>query len=252
MAPFSYHSHGTTLHAVHGGAGDAVVFVHGGLADHRAALMAVGGLLPDHHLVLPDLRGAGRSVFSGPITWDLLGDDLAALLDHLGLEQATVGGTSAGSGAALACALRHPSRVTRLVLAAPVFAGEASGLTAAQSQAMNAMDAMARRGVAEGVDAFLPIYDALPAPIRARAHAMAREFDMPSVAATTALLASGAQPFGSMDALTAISCPVLVIPGTDPQHPASVAHQIAEVLPSPTLTEPGANPGDAIREWLGS
>jgi pimeloyl-ACP methyl ester carboxylesterase len=51
----------------------------------------------------------------------VFGDDLVALLDHLGVEQAVIGGTSMGAGVALNVAVRYPARVTGLVLSRPAW-----------------------------------------------------------------------------------------------------------------------------------
>ncbi len=67
-------------------------------------------------LVVPDLPGAGRSDAPDvPYEPFALGDLLVALLDALGLEQPLVLGNSMGGYLAMCMALRHPSRVGRLV-----------------------------------------------------------------------------------------------------------------------------------------
>src|SRR3954469_5820695 len=48
-------------------------------------------------------------------------DDLVALLDHLGIDRAVVGGVSMGAAVALSAALRHPARVEGLVLSRPAW-----------------------------------------------------------------------------------------------------------------------------------
>lgn len=53
-----------------------------------------------------------------------MGDDIAALIDHLKLGTADVMGYSLGSGVAIQTALRHPDRVRRLVVVSGVFARE--------------------------------------------------------------------------------------------------------------------------------
>ena len=103
-------AHGTTLSVFESGVGTPLLFLHGGLADHQAALLHVGALSERLRLITPDLRGAGRSHFAGELTWDLLADDVITVLDHLGLERAAVGGVSMGSAVALRAALRHPDR----------------------------------------------------------------------------------------------------------------------------------------------
>jgi hypothetical protein len=52
-------------------------------------------------VITPDLRASGRSFHHGPLSWDLLADDIAALARHLDLAHAAVGGASFGSGVAL-------------------------------------------------------------------------------------------------------------------------------------------------------
>lgn len=238
---FWYERAGAPLYAVERGHGEPVVFMHGGLADHRAALFRVGSLAASHRLIAPDVRGAGRSHHAGPLTWELLADDLAALLDHLGLACAVVGGVSAGSGLALAFARRHPRRVRALLLVSPVYLGSARGLSDVQRAAMQRMDDLGRRAAVDGVAAIFPLFAPLPAPIRDLALTMAAGFDPASVAATTRFLASGAQPFADLADLAAITAPALVVPGTDPEHPADVAEHYARTLPRAARVAPGAD-----------
>lgn len=66
-----------------------------------------------------DTRGHGRSeVLDRPVGLDDLADDLAGLLDALGIRKAHVVGLSLGGMVAQAFALRHPDRLDRLVLMA--------------------------------------------------------------------------------------------------------------------------------------
>ncbi len=235
-----FESAGVRLFAVERGEGPAVVFLYGGLADHEASVYRIGALASSHRLVMPDVRAAGRSVYGGELSWALLADDVVALLDRLELERAVVGGVSAGSGIALACALRHPQRIEALILVRPTFAGSERGETTAQRAAKERMADAGRRALAEGIDALLPLYDALPPPLRELAVAMARRFDPASVAATTRFLASGAQPFARVEDLRALAMPTLVVPGDDPEHPAEVAQLYASVLAKCMLGEPSA------------
>jgi pimeloyl-ACP methyl ester carboxylesterase len=214
---------GTRLYAVSTGTGRPVVLIHGGLATHLLWLRLAGHLADRYRLILPDLRGSGRSHHAGPLTWADLADDVAALIRHLGHDRAVVGGASFGAGVAVAVALRHPEVCEALLVLHPAYGGADLGLTPLQQQAMAAMDAAGSRAPAEGVAVLFPMFDALPAEMRDRARAVAATYDPASVAASTAFMASGAQPFASGADLAAIDVPALLVPGVDPYHPPEVA-----------------------------
>ncbi len=230
-----FDSHGTRLFAVERGRGRPLILLHGGMADHLACLHLAGSLASSLRLITPDVRGAGRSIDHGPLTWTQLADDVAQLARHLDLRRVAVGGWSFGAGLAARVALQHPDLVDSLILVHPAFAGADRGLTPAQQTAMVAMDAAARRALTHGTDALLPLFDPLPEDVRARARAMVATFDPASVAATTHFLASGEQPFASAADLAAVDVPTLVVPGTDPYHPAEVAAEYARHLPRCTF-----------------
>jgi 3-oxoadipate enol-lactonase len=229
-----FESKGRVLFACEQGAGTPLVFLHGGLADHRAALQRVGPLAAAHRLVTPDMRGSGRSHFAGELSWDLLADDLAALLGHLELDGAIVGGTSMGSGAALRFALRHPQLTRGLLLHAPVYAGGALGLNPAQRAAMAAMNEHGKRARLVGMEALRPLFERLPEAVRERALAMMLSFDPASVAATTRFLASGRQPFEELSELSAVAAKTLLVCDDDPEHPAELCRLYAAQLPDCT------------------
>ena len=238
--PVWFERAGSRLFAIDKGHGLPVLFFHGGLADPRASLFHVGGLAAAHRVVMPDLRGSGRSIHAGDLSWDLLADDAAALLDHLGIERAVVGGVSAGSAVALRFALRHPARALGLLLKSPVYAGGDRQLTEAQRAAFRAMEALGRRVLEEGIDVLCPLYERLPEAIREAALEMMRGFDPASVAATTRFLASAVQPFQTLSELGAIAAPALLVPGTDPEHPAEVCALYARYLRRATTADPSS------------
>jgi pimeloyl-ACP methyl ester carboxylesterase len=81
-----------------------------------------GPILPalaDHHQVFAvDLQGHGRTAdIDRPLDIRLMADDIAAVIDHLGLVTPDVVGYSLGGGVALQTAIRHPEVVGRLVAA---------------------------------------------------------------------------------------------------------------------------------------
>lgn len=107
----SYHQRGSGNRPV-------LLFIHGFPMDHRLWTAQLRGLAPHARVIAPDLRGHGRStVTPPPLTMEQHADDLAALLDHLDVERAVVGGLSMGGYVAFALWRRHRDRVRALVLA---------------------------------------------------------------------------------------------------------------------------------------
>ena len=71
-----------------------------------------------------DCRGHGGTYPLGgaqKLSFSSFADDVAALMDHLGLERAVVGGISMGAGVALNLASRYPKRAAGLVLSRPAL-----------------------------------------------------------------------------------------------------------------------------------
>jgi pimeloyl-ACP methyl ester carboxylesterase len=108
---------------LHGSAADAggtppLVAVAGLASDSQSWMPVVGPLAEHRRLVLFDNRGCGRSQPQDAASGiDAMAADCIALADHLGLERFDLLGHSMGGFVALTCALRHPERVHRLILA---------------------------------------------------------------------------------------------------------------------------------------
>lgn len=100
-----------------GGGGLALVLSHGFLMDRRMFDPQVEALRGRHRVISWDQRGHGETEFDGgPFSYWDSAEDLAALLDRLGVERAVIGGMSAGGFISLRFALLHPGRVAGLVL----------------------------------------------------------------------------------------------------------------------------------------
>ena len=94
-----------------------VVLLHGYLENMLVWEEFVPLLYKDVRVVTLDIPGHGISVVNGEIhTMDYLADTIAAALDKIGVEHATVVGHSMGGYVALAFAERHPERLDGLVL----------------------------------------------------------------------------------------------------------------------------------------
>lgn len=98
------------------GDGPAVMFSHGFLMDHTMFDPQVEALASQYRVITWDERGFGATVAPGQFTYWDSADDVLALLDHLGIDQATLGGMSQGGFLSLRAALRAPERVRALVL----------------------------------------------------------------------------------------------------------------------------------------
>jgi pimeloyl-ACP methyl ester carboxylesterase len=74
--------------------------------------------LAEHRQVVAiELQGHGHTRDTGrPFSFQGFGDDIAGLIEYLGLEQADLLGYSLGGGASLRCAIQHPGRVRKLAL----------------------------------------------------------------------------------------------------------------------------------------
>lgn len=97
-----------------------VVLLHGWTANADlnwySSFAALGR---QYHVIAPDLRGHGRGVRSvRPFRMRDATDDVAALLDVLGVERAIAVGYSMGGAVAQLLWRRHPSKVSGIVLCA--------------------------------------------------------------------------------------------------------------------------------------
>ena len=97
------------------GQGEPVVFLHGGLANAEYWGLQVPAVAQGYQVIVPDSRGHGRSTRdSRPFGYDLMADDVVALLDYLNIQQAAVVGWSDGGILGLDLAIRHPDRVSKV------------------------------------------------------------------------------------------------------------------------------------------
>src|SRR5688500_8802506 len=95
-----------------------MILLHGGLGSGEMFgpnLLALG---ENHRVINVDLQGHGRTAdIDRPIDIRLMADDIAALIDHLGLEKPDIVGYSLGGGVAFWTAVKYPEKVGKLVMA---------------------------------------------------------------------------------------------------------------------------------------
>ena len=118
------HANGIDIHYVEVGAGRPLVLLHGGMvstnpiwAPTPVSYAAHMPRLGEHfHVIAPDTRGCGKTRHSeGTVTFDLLADDVLAMIDALGLDRPVIAGFSEGAITATIVAIRNPEAVRAVV-----------------------------------------------------------------------------------------------------------------------------------------
>jgi pimeloyl-ACP methyl ester carboxylesterase len=100
------------------GSGRPLILLHGGLGSGEMFGPTLPALAANHQVILPDLQGHGRTAdIDRPIDFRLMADDIAALIDQLGLVKPDVVGYSLGGGVAFFTASKYPDLVGKLVVA---------------------------------------------------------------------------------------------------------------------------------------
>jgi len=98
------------------GSGEPLVLLHGafGAIDLWGPILTT--LAENHQVIAVELQGHGHTAdIDRPFSYEQMADDVAALMDHLAIEQADIVGYSMGADTALQVAIRHPERVRKLV-----------------------------------------------------------------------------------------------------------------------------------------
>ncbi|MGW3245444.1 alpha/beta fold hydrolase [Streptomyces sp. NPDC001070] len=246
------------------GDGTPVVLVHGHPFDRSMwAPQVSAAVAAGRRVIVPDLRGYGASeVVPGITPLEVFARDIAALLDHLGVPEAVVGGLSMGGQIAMEFQRLFPGRVAGLLLA-DTFPG------AETEEGRRARNAMADRLLAEGMSGYADeVLDRMIAPYNVTA--------LPGVAAHVLGMMRGTSPEGAAAALrgraqrpdyggvlTAVRVPSLIVVGRDDEYTpvaeaeamhAAVAGSRLVVIEGaghlPNLERPGEF-NDALRRFLG-
>jgi pimeloyl-ACP methyl ester carboxylesterase len=203
------------LHHIESGSGPAVVLLHAFPMDsalwaaQRRAVAAAG-----YRVVTVDLPGFGGSAVSTESpNLDVMADEVAAVMDHLGLAEAVVGGLSMGGYVVMAMLRRHRGRLRGIVLAdTKVGADSAEAAANRLRVAADVEAAGSARGLA---DAMLPnllgatTRETRPAVVDTVRRWIAAQ---PAAAVAWAQRAMAARPDSTED-LAGFGRPVLVIVG---------------------------------------
>ena len=110
-------TNGATIHVRSGGAGPAVVLLHGYGETGDMWVPLAADLARDHTVIVPDLRGLGLSSKpAGGFDKKTQAEDVEGVLVALGVQRADVVAHDIGNMVAFQFAARYPERVRRMVL----------------------------------------------------------------------------------------------------------------------------------------
>jgi pimeloyl-ACP methyl ester carboxylesterase len=109
------------------GQGEPVILLHGAYMSAESMKPVWDVLSKSRKVVVPETQGHAHTAdIDRPITYEAMADDVAAMMDKLGIAQADIVGYSMGGGTALQMGIRHPQKVRRIVSASASYL--ASGL----------------------------------------------------------------------------------------------------------------------------
>jgi pimeloyl-ACP methyl ester carboxylesterase len=213
-----------------------VVLLHGFPLDRTVWSQQACGLADEFSVIAPDLRGFGDSATRpGPSTMDAYAQDVAGLLEHLGVRSAVIGGVSMGGYAAFAFLRRFPNRVRALVLVDTRAGADSADAKKARDEAIALVRA---EGVAPLAERMLPKL-LTPrtlegdAPLVARLRTMIASQSVDGVVG--ALTAMRDRP-DSTAMLATIAAPTLVVCGEeDALIPPSESRAMAAAIPGARL-----------------
>jgi 3-oxoadipate enol-lactonase len=196
------------------GAGRPLLLIHAFPLSGAMWNPQLAALSPSYRVIVPDLRGFGASqIVPGGASLDQYADDLAGLLDQLGLrsEPVALGGLSMGGYIAFAFLRRYHERVNALILADT--RSQADTEEGKRGREQNAQLAE-QQGSGAIADQMLPKLLAAGAPeaLRTEVRRMIEANDRTGIAA--ALRAMAARP-DSTPLLHEINVPTLILVGSE-------------------------------------
>ena len=204
-----------------------VVLLHGGGPDHQSLVPLARRIAGVHPVVLPDVRGYGRSICRNRSshTWNQYAQDVIALLDQLGVRRAILGGAGLGATICLRTAVAYPDRVQALLL---ISIEDIEDDQAKQAE-IEFMDAFEQRVRKHGIEAaWEPILPDLAPVIGSMVRDAIPRSDPESIAAAAAI--GRDRSFRDVNELAVINAPTLIFPGIDARHPRCLAETLARTL----------------------
>jgi 3-oxoadipate enol-lactonase len=245
------------------GQGSPLLFIHGFPLDHTMWRHQIAEFRNTHRVLAVDLPGFGKSpTASGEMSIAGFADQLAEFLDQIGVtEPVTLCGLSMGGSISLQFALRHPEKLSRLILCDCRAVADAPE---AQKMRHDLADRVLKQGpefVAQAMAARLFAASTLAqqSQVVESIQAIIRSTAPSSIAGGSRALANREDV---VDGLGEIAIPTLVLVGSeDIISPPDEMQQIAQRLPQATLAviqgaghmaplEAPTETNAAIRDWL--
>lgn len=210
-----------------------LVLIHGHPFDRTMWHPQITEFAASRRVVAPDLRGYGASpVIPGITPLSSFAEDIAALLDDLGVVDFVLAGLSMGGQIAMECYRQFPHRIRGLVLADTFPAAE----TTEGKQTRNAMaDRLLQEGMTGYADEVLYKMIAPYADAAVAAH-VHRMMTATAPEGAAAALRGRAERPDYRDLLTKVGVPALVVVGADDEYtPVKDAEAMHTALPVSTL-----------------
>jgi pimeloyl-ACP methyl ester carboxylesterase len=241
------------------GEGPAVVLCHGITATRRYVLHGSRALERAGHAVVSyDARGHGESdpapAGQGYGYPELVGDLEAVVAATVGKGRFVLAGHSMGAHTAVAYALRHPQRLSGLVVVGPTYMGEEASV-----ETLAYWDGLAAALEASGVDGFVEYIDrnletdpAWRDPVLRFTRERMLRHRHPEALVEALRQVPRSRPFGTLAELEVLNVPALIVAShdaADPGHPRHIAEAYAERLPLARLT--GEAEGESPLAWQG-
>ncbi|MBA2945281.1 alpha/beta fold hydrolase [Streptomyces himalayensis] len=215
------------------GAGTPLVLIHGHPFDRTMWSPQVAAFAGSHRVIVPDLRGYGASpVTRGIVPLSTFAEDIAQLLDTLGIDRFVLGGLSMGGQIAMECYRLFGERIRGLVLADTFPAAETPDGRQWRRDLADRLLREGMKGYADEVLYKMVAPDAHP-DVAAHVHRMMTATDPEGAAAA---LRGRAERPDYRDLLTRVTVPSLVVVGRDDAYtPVSDAEAMHAALPQSTL-----------------
>ncbi|MDG4864814.1 alpha/beta fold hydrolase [Streptomyces sp. T-3] len=215
--------------------GTPLVLVHGHPFDRSMWAPQLAAFSGEFRVIAPDLRGFGESGLGegrDRVLLSTFAEDLAALLDHLGVRDFVLGGLSMGGQIVMECYRQFGDRIRGLVLADTFPAAEtAQGRTWRNSMA----DRLLREGMAPWSEEVLYKMVAPDADPAVAAHVLRMMTSAPPEGAAAAHRGRAERP-DYRELLTRVSVPALVVVGRDDAYtPVADAEGMHAALADSTL-----------------